>query len=428
MGLLMLYYLFRFLSEFGISGSGMWSYISFRALLALICALIISMWFGEYYIKWMKRHHISEQQRDIAIDPYGVAKKGVPSMGGIVILVAVLVPCLLLGRLRNIYMLLMIGATLWFAGIGFLDDYIKIFRHYKDGLAGRWKLVGQFIAGIAVGLVLYLSPDAVIRENVEVQRQGGTTEVVHKSEAVKSTKTTIPFMKSNNLDYAEVVSFLGDDAKQMGGWILFVLITAFVIAAVSNGANLNDGMDGMCAGNSAIIYVALGIFAYVSSHIGFAGYLNTMYVPGSQELVIYCSAMLGALIGFLWYNTYPARVFMGDTGSLMIGGTIGVMAVIIHKELLIPVLCGIFLFESVSVILQTEYAKMGNRRGKKWRVFKRAPIHDTFRVKPEDMLPDAKYIFKNWPKRPALESMVTVRFWIVSVILAAVAIITLKIR
>lgn len=405
----------------------MWSYISFRALLALICALVISLWFGERYIKWMKRHHISEMQRDKSIDPYGVAKKNVPSMGGIVIFVAVVIPCLLLGRLRNIYMLLMLATTVWFAGIGLLDDYIKIFRHKKDGLAGRWKLIGQFLAGIIVGLTLYLSPDAVIRENVEVQGRGGAMEVVHKTSAVKSTKTTIPFFKANNLDYAEVVGFMGDH-KQAAGWVLFVLMTAFVIAAVSNGANLNDGMDGMCAGNSAIIYVALGVLTYVSSHIGFAGYLNTMYVPGSQELVIYCCAMLGALVGFLWYNTYPARVFMGDTGSLMIGGTIGVLAVIIHKELLIPVLCGIFLFESISVILQTEYAKMGNRRGKKWRVFKRAPIHDTFRVREEDMLPEAKYIFKNWPKRPALESMVTVRFWIVSIILAVITIITLKIR
>lgn len=423
----MLYYLFRYLDQFGVTGSAMWGYISFRALLALICALVISMWFGEYYIKWMKRHHISEQQRDITIDPYGVAKKGVPSMGGIVILVAVLVPCLLLGRLRNIYMLLMIGATVWFAAIGFLDDYIKIFRKHKDGLAGRWKLCGQFIAGLAVGLTLFLAPEAVIRENVEVHHNNGITTIAHKSQPVKSTKTTIPFVKANNLDYAEVVGFLGEH-KQAGGWILFVLMTAFVIAAVSNGANLNDGMDGMCAGNSAIIYVALGVLAYVSSHIGFAGYLNTMYVPGSQELVIYCCAMLGALIGFLWYNTYPARVFMGDTGSLMIGGTIGVMAVIIHKELLIPILCGIFLFESISVILQTEYAKMGNRRGKKWRVFKRAPIHDTFRVKPEEMIPEGKYIFGNWPKRPALESMVTIRFWIISIMLAALTIITLKIR
>ncbi len=423
----MLYYLFRLLESLGIPGSAMWSYISFRAILALICALAISLWFGEHYIRWMKRRNISEVQRDKSIDPYGVQKKGVPTMGGIVILVAVLVPCILLGRLRNIYMLLMLAATLWFAALGLLDDYIKVFRHNKDGLAGRWKLAGQFLAGLAVGLTLYLSPDAVIRENIEVGQRGGTTLVAHSRTEVKSTKTTIPFVKANNLDYAEAVGFLGAH-KQAGGWVLFVLMTAFVIAAVSNGANLNDGMDGMCAGNSAIIYVALGVLAYVSSHFGLANYLNTMYVPGSQELVIFCCAMLGALIGFLWYNTYPARVFMGDTGSLMIGGTIGVLAVIIHKELLLPLLCGVFLLESVSVILQTEYAKMGNRRGQKWRVFKRAPLHDTFRVKPEDMIPGAKYIFRNWPRTPALESMVTVRFWIITVLLAALTIITLKIR
>ena len=423
----MLYYFFRLLGEWGVPGSAMWSYISFRALLALILGLCISLWFGEHYIRWMKRHHIHEQQRDHSIDPYGVQKKGVPSMGGIVILVAVLVPCLLLGRLRNIYMILMLATTVWFAGLGFLDDYIKIFKHNKDGLSPKLKLIGQFVAGIAVGLTLYLSPDAVIRENMLKEQTDGVERVAHKRTPEKSTMTTIPFVKNHNLDYAEVMSFMGEH-KQAAGWILFVLITAFVIVAVSNGANLNDGMDGMCAGNSAIIFVGLAVLAYVSSHIGFASYLNIMHVPGSQELVVYSCAMLGALVGFLWYNTYPARVFMGDTGSLMIGGTIGVMAVIIHKELLIPILCGIFLFESVSVILQTEYAKRGNKKGQKWRVFKRAPIHDAFRVTPDQMLPDAKYIFKKWPKTPALESMITVRFWIVSILLAALTIITLKIR
>ena len=423
----MLYYFFRWLEEWGVPGSALWGYISFRALLALILGLCISMWFGEHYIRWMKRHHFSEEQRDHTIDPYGVQKKGVPSMGGIVILVAVLVPCLLLGRLRNIYMIIMLVSTIWFAGIGFLDDYIKNFKHKKDGLSPKMKLIGQFIAGLAVGLTLYLAPDAVIRENIVKEKTNGVEYVGHKKMPEKSTITTIPFVKNNNLDYTEVMSFMGKH-KQAAGWILFVLVTAFVIVAVSNGANLNDGMDGMCAGNSAIIFVALAILAYVSSHVGFASYLNIMHVPGSQELVVYSLAMLGALVGFLWYNTYPARVFMGDTGSLMIGGTIGVLAVIIHKELLIPILCGIFLFESVSVILQTEYAKMGNRKGKKWRVFKRAPIHDTFRVTPEQMMPDAKYIFKKWPKTPALESMITVRFWIVSIILAALTIITLKIR
>ena len=352
----MLYYLFRFLEQFGVPGSAMWSYISFRALLALILALVISAWFGEYFIKWMKRHRISETQRDAKIDPFGVQKINVPSMGGIIILVAILVPCLLLGRLRNIYMILMLVTTVWLGGLGFLDDYIKIFKKNKDGLAGKYKILGQVIIGLFVGLTLYLSPDATIRENIETQRRGNVTEIVHKSEAVKSTKTTIPFVKNNNMDYADLVSFCGK-YKTQAGWILFVLVTIFVITAVSNGANLNDGMDGMAAGNSAIICIALGILAYVSSHIEMAAYLNIMYVPGSQELVIFCCAMVGALIGFLWYNAYPAQIFMGDTGSLAIGGIIAVLAIIIHKELLIPILCGIFLLESISVILQVEFYK-----------------------------------------------------------------------
>ena len=258
----MLYYLFRFLEQFGVSGSGMWSYISFRALLALIFALIISAWFGEYFIKWMKRHNISETQRDASIDPFGVKKINVPSMGGIIIIVSILVPCLLLGRLRNIYLILMMVTTVWLGMLGFLDDYIKIFKHNKDGLAGRYKIVGQVLLGLFVGLTLYLSPDATIRENIETQRQGNHVEIVHKSQPVKSTKTTIPFVKENNFDYATLVSFCGK-YKRQAGWILFVLVTIFVITAVSNGANLNDGMDGMAAGNSAIIFIALGILAYV---------------------------------------------------------------------------------------------------------------------------------------------------------------------
>lgn len=263
---IMLYYFFRFLEQFGVPGSGLWSYISFRSLLALILALVISAWFGEYFIKWMKRHNISEVQRDASIDPFGVQKINVPSMGGIIIIVAILVPCLLLGRLRNIYMILMLVTTVWLGLLGFLDDYIKIFRKNKDGLPGRYKIVGQVALGLFVGLTLYLSPDATIRENIETQRRGNVTEIVHKSEAVKSTKTTIPFVKNNNFDYADLVGFLGK-YKTQAGWIVFVLITIFVITAVSNGANLNDGMDGMAAGNSAIIFIALGILAYVSSHI-----------------------------------------------------------------------------------------------------------------------------------------------------------------
>ena len=423
----MLYYLFRFLEQFGVPGSAMWSYISFRSLLALILALVISAWFGEYFIRWMKRHHISETQRDASIDPFGVKKINVPSMGGIIIIVSILVLCLLLGRLRNIYMILMLVSTVWLGMLGFLDDYIKIFRHNKEGLAGRYKIVGQVVLGLAVGLTLYLSPDATIRENIEMQRKGNVTEIVHKSEPVKSTKTTIPFVKSNNLDYADVVSFCGK-YKTQAGWILFVIVTIFVITAVSNGANLNDGMDGMAAGNSAIICIALGILAYVSSHIEYASYLNIMYVPGSQELVIFICAMVGALIGFLWYNAYPAQVFMGDTGSLTIGGIIAVLAIIIHKELLLPILCGIFLLESLSVILQVEYFKLGKRRGVRQRIFKRTPIHDNFRVLPEQLDQTCRYVLRNWPRGVWHESKITVRFWITTIILAALTIITLKIR
>ena len=423
----MLYYLFRFLEQFGVPGSNLWSYVSFRALLALMLALVISAWFGEFFIKWMKRHNFSETQRDASIDPFGVQKLNVPSMGGIIIIVSVLVPCLLLGRLRNIYMILMIVTTLWLGVIGCIDAYIKIFKKNKEGLSGKFKILGQVMLGLIVGLVLYTSPDAVIRENIEVQREGTRTEVVHKSEEVKSTKTTIPFVKNNNLDYTEIMSFCGK-YKTQAGWILFVLVTIFVITAVSNGANLNDGMDGMAAGNSAIICIALGILAYVSSHIDFAGYLNIMYIPGSQELVIFICAMVGALIGFLWYNAYPAQIFMGDTGSLTIGGVIAVLAIIIHKELLIPILCGVFLLESLSVILQVEYFKLGKRKGIKQRIFKSTPIHDNFRVLRSQMDPDCKYVLGNWPHGAWHESKITVRFWIVTILLAAATIITLKIR
>lgn len=423
----MLYYVFRFLEQWDVPGSGMWSFISFRSLLALILALVISAWFGEYFIRWMKRHHISETQRDASIDPFGVQKINVPSMGGIIIIVSILVPCLLLGRLRNIYMILMLVSTVWLGVLGFLDDYIKIFKKNKEGLSGRYKIVGQVVLGLTVGLTLYLSPDATIRENIEMQRKGNVTEIVHKSQPVKSTITTIPFVKNNNLDYANIVGFCGK-YKTQAGWILFVLVTIFVITAVSNGANLNDGMDGMAAGNSAIICIALGILAYVSSHIEYASYLNIMYVPGSQELVIFICAMVGALIGFLWYNAYPAQIFMGDTGSLTIGGLIAVLAIIIHKELLIPILCGIFLIESLSVILQVEYFKLGKRRGVRQRIFKRTPIHDNFRVLPEQLDKTCRYVFGNWPHGAWHESKITVRFWIVTIILAALTIITLKIR
>lgn len=420
----MLYYIFRYLEQFGIQGAHLWSYISFRSLLALILSLVISVWFGEYFIKWMRRHHATETQRDRDIDPYGQQKKGVPTMGGIIILVAIIVPCLLFGRLRNIYMILMLVTTVWLGAIGFIDDYIKM-KISKDGLRPIYKLAGQCVLGLVVGLTLWLSPDAVIRENVSVKKQG-TEMVVHKSEPVKSTITTIPFVKDNNLDYKQLVAFCGK-YKYAAGWILFVIMTTIVVTAVSNGSNLNDGMDGMSAGNAAIIGIALGILAYVSSNVGYASYFDIMYVPGSQELVIFICAFVGALIGFLWYNAYPAQIFMGDTGSLAIGGIIGVTAVIIHKELLIPVLCFVFFMESVSVLLQVRVAKYGNKRGKKLRLFKRAPIHDAFRVLPGQLAPDVKVIL-NWPRGCWLESKITTRFWIITILMAALAIITLKIR
>ena len=422
----MLYYLFRFLEQFGISGSHLWGYISFRALLALILSLVVSAWFGEKFIKFLKRKQITEVQRDASIDPFGVKKIGVPSMGGIIIIVSILIPVLLLGRLRNIYLILMIITTVWLGFLGGMDDFIKIFRHNKEGLKGRYKIIGQVGIGLIVGLVLWASPDVKMNENLSIERQGQEVVVKHRAEARKSLKTTIPFVKGHNLDYSRIMSFCGD-YKNAAGWILFVIMTILVVTAVSNGANLNDGMDGMCAGNSAIIGVALGILAYVSSHIEFASYLNIMYIPDSQELVVFMCAFVGALTGFLWYNAYPAQVFMGDTGSLTIGGIIAVGAIIIHKELMLPILCGIFFVESLSVIMQVWYYKMGKRKGVKQRIFKRTPIHDNFRTQDCQLDPECTYLVKK-PHHAVHESKITIRFWITTIILAALTIITLKIR
>ena len=423
----MLYYLFRFLDKFDIPGSHMWAYISFRSLLALILSLVISAWFGEYFIKYMRRKKIFETERDATIDPFGVDKKGVPTMGGLIIIVSLLVPVLLFARIRNVYIILMVITTVWLGFLGFLDDYIKIFRRNKDGLKGKYKIIGQVSIGFIVGLTLWFSPDAVVRENVNVRQQNQEVVVKHEPQAVKSLQTTIPFVKNHNLDYSRLMGFLGD-YKTAAGWVLFVFITIFVVTAVSNGANLNDGMDGMCAGNSAIIGVVLGILAYVSSHIGYASYFDIMYIPHSEELVVFLCAFVGAMIGFLWYNAYPAQVFMGDTGSLTIGGIIGVCAVIIHKELLLPILCGIFFVESLSVIIQTQWFKVMKRRGKRVRVFRATPIHDNFRRLDSQLDPTSHYILRGWPQRQFHESKITFRFWIVTIILAALTIITLKIR
>ena len=422
----MLYYLFTYLEQFQVPGARMFSYVSFRALLAIIMALLISTFFGEFFIKFLKRKKITETQRDASIDPFGVNKVGVPSMGGIIIIFSILVPCLLLGKLDNVYMVLMLITTIWLGALGFADDYIKDFKKDKEGLHGKFKIVGQVGLGLIVGLTLYLSPSAKICENVTMEKDGQKMIVYQKSKEIKSTKTTIPFFKNNNLDYADITSFFGK-YKYHAGWILFVLVTIFVVTAVSNGANLNDGMDGMAAGNSAIMGVTLGILAYVSSHMEFASYLNIMYIPGCQEMVVFICAFVGALIGFLWYNAYPAQIFMGDTGSLTIGGIVAVAAISIHKELLIPILCGVWVMENLSVTLQVFYFKKGKKKGIKQRIWKRTPIHDHFRTQQSQLDPECRYIFGK-SHHAFHESKITIRFWITSILLSALTIITLKIR
>lgn len=417
----------------------MWSYISTRAITALILALIISMSFGEWFIRYMRRKNKVEEQRNAEIDPHGEKKLGVPTMGGIIIIVATVVPCLLMGRLRNIYMIMLLVTTLWLGLLGFLDDYLKgntksydklpswlkrlsdfwgktatYRQENKNGMSPFVKLVGQAALGLGIGLTLWLAPDAVMRE-------GG--------ELIKSTLTTLPFVKSHNLDYAGFFGFLGD-WQMAAGWIFFVCVATFIIMAVSNGSNLNDGMDGLCAGNSAIMSIALVILTYVSSHVEYAAYFNIMHIPGCEELVVFGAAFVGALIGFLWYNAFPAQIFMGDTGSLPIGGIIAVIAIIIRKELLLPIICFVFLIESISVLGQNFFAKKGNRIGKKYRFVNRAPIHDAFRLTSKQLTQIRGYdkVMLKWPRSTFHENKVTARFWIVTIILAAFAIMTLKIR
>ena len=418
----MLYYLFDYLKESGFPGARLFGYVSFRALVSIILALIVSTWFGGYLIKYFKKRQITETLRDF--DKNNL-KAGVPTMGGIIIIIAILVPCLLIGRLDNVYMILLIISTIWLGILGFADDYIKTFKKNKDGIPGKVKIAGQVGLGLVIGLTLCFSSQTVMRENITVDK-GGVTKVQHKPEATKENKTTIPFIKSHNLDYSEIMGFCGE-YKDIAGWILFVVMTVFVVTAVSNGANLNDGMDGMLAGNAAIIGVALAVLAYVSSHVGWAEYLNIMFLPGSEEVVIFTFAFIGALVGFLWYNSFPAQVFMGDTGSLTIGGIIGVIAILIHKEILLILLCGIFVAENLSVIMQVAYFKQGKKKGIKQRIFRRTPLHHHYNVENEKIDQDCTYIFKG-PERPLHESKVTIRFWIVTIIMAAITLMTLKIR
>lgn len=424
----MLYQLFHELLN-DLPGAGVFEYISFRAILAGVLALFVSIWFGKHFIALLKRKNISETQRDEKTDPFNTQKKGVPTMGGVVIIASILIPCLLIGKLNNIYLVLMIITTLILGLIGFVDDYIKTFKHNKEGLNGWWKIIGQVALGLIVGLTLRYCPEAVMNERVTVRTESNIT-IVEKTPDVKSTRTTIPFVKEHNCNYANLFNFLGERGKYWAGWMFFVLLTVLVVAAVSNGSNLNDGMDGMAAGNSAIIGIALIVLAYISGSTVWADYFDVMYIPGSEELVVFLGAFVGALIGFLWYNSFPAQIFMGDTGSLTIGGIIGVSAIIIHKELLLPLLCGVFLLESVSVICQRMYYTYGKKHGVHQRLWKRTPIHDHYRTSMEQVLksdPTSSVLFKG-KQELYHETKITFRFWIVTILLAAFAILTLKIR
>ena len=423
----MLYSLFTYFSD--VLGARLFTYISFRAIVAGIIGLLVSIWFGNWFIDFMKRRNITETQRDEKTDPFNVAKKGVPTMGGLIVIAAILLPCLLVGKLTNVYMILMLVTTLLMGALGFADDYIKTFKKNKEGLNGWVKIAGQITLGLIVGLTLRFCP-AVSMNEVVTSHIENNVVVVEKSPEIKSTQTTIPFVKHHNFNYADLFTWTGENNKYRFGWIFFVLLTVFVVAAVSNGANLNDGMDGMCAGNSAIMAIALLILAYTSGSVVWAEYFDVMYIPGSEELVVFLASFVGALVGYLWFNGFPAQVFLGDTGSLTVGGIIGVCAMIIHKELLVPVLCGIFLMESVSVILQTQVYKYYKKRGQHVRVWKRAPLHDHFRTSVEQVLKNDPTCIIKFKGSGNLhhESKIVLRFCIVTLILAAITILTLKIR
>jgi phospho-N-acetylmuramoyl-pentapeptide-transferase len=419
----MLYYLFNYLDSLNFPGARLFSqFISFRSAAALITSLLISLLIGKRIIQYLQKKQVGEVIRDLGLEGQ-YNKQGTPSMGGIIILASIIIPTLLFARLGNIYIILMLITTIWLGFIGFMDDYIKIFKKNKEGLAGRFKIVGQIILGIIVGLTLYFSNDVKIAEKVNLANLSlrERTELLDPSvkypakgeitKERKSTKTTIPFVKNNEFDYAWLVSFFKGNARQIATWIVFVLIVIFIVTAVSNGANLTDGLDGLATGTSAIIGTALGILAYVSSNFIYAKYLNIMFIPGSEELVIFAAAFIGATIGFLWYNSFPAQVFMGDTGSLALGGIIAVFAFIIRKELLIPILCGIFLVENLSVVIQVAWFKRTKRKfGAGRRIFLMSPLHHHYQKKG---LPEPKIV---------------TRFWIVAILLAVLSIVTLKIR
>ena len=414
----MLYHLFRYLDEaFDFPGAGMFQYLSFRAAAAIILSLLIVIIFGRKIIDFLRRRQIGEEIRNLGLEGQ-LQKRGTPTMGGVIILVAILVPTLLFGRLDNVYVLLLLFSTVWLGFIGGLDDYIKVFRHRKEGLKGRFKVVGQVGLGIIVGTTMWFSDDIVVREKltqpvetVYLNEDGSAVQSVQRkvlisSESVKTTKTTIPFIKNNEFDYGWMTG-----GNETATWLLYVLVAIFVVTAVSNGANLTDGLDGLVTGVSVPIVAVLGVLAYLSGHIVYADYLNIMYIPRSGELVVYAAALAGALVGFLWYNSFPAQIFMGDTGSLSIGGVIAVFALCIRKELLLPLLCGVFLVESFSVMMQVGYFKYTKRKyGEGHRLLLMAPVHHHFQ------------------KKGQFETKIVLRFWIISLLLAAITLVTLKIR
>lgn len=404
----MLYYLFTYLREtFDFPGAGLFQYISFRASMAAIVALLFATIYGKKIIRMLQKKQIGELVRDLGLEGQ-YQKKGTPTMGGIIILLAILIPTLLFAKLHNIYVVLMLVTTVWLGFIGFMDDYIKVFRKNKEGLRGKYKVLGQVTLGIIIGAAIYFNDDVVIRKQTEVHKLDGSVELVKQD--VPSTETTIPFLKNNTLDYAWVLKFLGPNYASWA-WLVFIPIVIFIITAISNGANLTDGLDGLATGTSAIIGATLGVLAYVSGNVVFAEYLNIMYIPNSGELVIFISAFTGALIGFLWYNTFPAQVFMGDTGSLTIGGIIATFAILIRKELLLPILAGIFLVENLSVVLQVSYFKYTKRKyGEGRRIFRMSPLHHHFQ------------------KLGHTEPKIVARFTIVGVLLAIITLVTLKLR
>ena len=416
----MFYHIFDYLEQFDFPGAGMFQYITFRSACAVILSLLIATVVGKRIIRILQKQQVGEEIRDLGLEGQ-MQKKGTPTMGGVIILLAILVPVILFARLDNVYIQLMIVSTIWLGLIGFLDDYIKVFRKHKEGLKGRFKVIGQVGLGLIVGVTLYVSDDVLIREKVSISEVGVVTSTVDEgfvsensqtvlTKDIKSTKTTIPFFKNNEFDYAWFGALFGDYAEEIG-WIVFIIITIVIVTAVSNGANLTDGLDGLATGTSAIVGATLGILAYVSGNMVYADYLNIMYIPHSGELVVFIAAFIGATIGFLWYNSFPAQVFMGDTGSLSLGGIIAVFAIMIHKELLIPILCGIFLVENLSVMLKVSYFKYTKKKfGEGRRIFLMSPLHHHFQ------------------KKGIPEPKIVTRFWIVGIALAVITIVTLKIR